>query len=296
MTSAISNNSIIAALFGSGMRRATQGVDVLPPRSGEVTRARSDSAELLEPADRAEFSVAGLYAAREADKSAESEASGSSTNKAAREQGLSKPQSNSVDPSLHNRESATAGPSRAIADSTLTPEEEARVRELRQRDAEVRRHEAAHKAGAGSVASGAPSFEYTTGPDGKRYAVGGEVSIDTSPVSGNPQATIAKMQQIRRAALAPAQPSAQDRAIAAQSAAAEQQARAELAEERRGESDDAIATVAATSQSRATSGIMRSQPNSGGVEQMDRNAHDSARAADPFDASRQPGRIFDLLA
>ena len=55
------------------------------------------------------------------------------------------------------------------------------VRELQQSDAEVRRHEAAHAAAGGEFA-GAPTFTYQTGPDGKRYAVGGEVSIDTSPV------------------------------------------------------------------------------------------------------------------
>ncbi|MCH8129990.1 MAG: hypothetical protein IIC70_08840, partial [Acidobacteria bacterium] len=60
------------------------------------------------------------------------------------------------------------------------------------------------KAAAGSNASGGPTFEFTTGPDGKRYAVGGEVQIDTSAVDGDPQATIQKMQQVRRAALAPA--------------------------------------------------------------------------------------------
>lgn len=115
----------------------------------------------------------------------------------------------------------------------LTEEQQQEVRELKQRDAEVRRHEQAHKAAAGAHANGGPTFEYQTGPDGKRYAVGGEVSIDTSPVAGDPQATIAKMQQIRRAALAPAQPSGQDRAVAAQAQSAEQTARAELAKERR---------------------------------------------------------------
>lgn len=113
----------------------------------------------------------------------------------------------------------------------LSDEEQKQVDELRRRDQEVRRHEQAHAASAGGNARGGPSFEFETGPDGKRYAVSGEVSIDTSPVAGNPRATIAKMEQIRRAALAPSEPSSQDRAIAAQAAAAAQKARAELAEE-----------------------------------------------------------------
>ncbi|MHC5109611.1 MAG: putative metalloprotease CJM1_0395 family protein [Planctomycetota bacterium] len=78
-----------------------------------------------------------------------------------------------------------------------------------------------------------PKFEYETGPDGKQYAVGGEVSIDTSEVQGDPQATIAKMKQVQRAASAPAEPSSHDRAVATQARATEQKARAELAEQRR---------------------------------------------------------------
>lgn len=117
-------------------------------------------------------------------------------------------------------------------------DEQREVRELKRRDQEVRRHEQAHKAAAGSHASGGPSFEYTTGPDGKRYAVGGEVNIDTSEVSGDPQATIAKMQQIRRAAHAPANPSSQDRAIAARAAGIERQAQAELVEQKRTEESE----------------------------------------------------------
>ncbi len=117
--------------------------------------------------------------------------------------------------------------------SELTEEEKQEVQKLKERDAEVRRHEQAHKAAAGGHARGGPSFEFETGPDGNRYAVGGEVSIDTSAVKGDAQATIAKMQKIRQAALSPAEPSGQDRKVAAQAAQAESKARAELAEEKR---------------------------------------------------------------
>ncbi len=115
--------------------------------------------------------------------------------------------------------------------SELTEEELREVEKLKQRDAEVRRHEAAHKAAAGKFAQGGPSFEFETGPDGRKYAVGGEVQIDTSAVADDPRATIQKMQQVRRAAAAPAEPSSQDRQVAAQAARAEAKARAELAEE-----------------------------------------------------------------
>ncbi len=116
-------------------------------------------------------------------------------------------------------------------DVQLTEEEKRLVEELRRRDREVRAHEQAHKAVAGSHARGAPTYTYQTGPDGRRYAVGGEVAIDTSPVPGDPQATITKAQTIRRAALAPSEPSGQDRSVAAQATRMENQARAELREE-----------------------------------------------------------------
>ena len=101
------------------------------------------------------------------------------------------------------------------------------IRELAQRDREVRNHEQAHQA-VGGLHAGAMSLTYTTGPDGKRYAVAGEVSIDISPVPGNPEATMDKAERIRRAALAPAEPSAQDRAVAAQATQLQIEAQAEL--------------------------------------------------------------------
>ena len=112
----------------------------------------------------------------------------------------------------------------------LTDEEKAEVDELKDRDREVRQHEQAHMAAAGPYAKGGPSYEYTRGPDGKRYAVGGEVQIDTSKES-DPEATIRKAQQIYRAALAPAEPSSQDRSVASQAKKMEMEARSELREQ-----------------------------------------------------------------
>lgn len=112
-----------------------------------------------------------------------------------------------------------------------TPEEEhTDTEKLKNRDQEVRRHEQAHLSAAGGLATGGANFSYQTGADGKRYAVGGEVNIDTSSVPGDPQATIRKAQQIRRAALAPADPSPQDRAVAASASAMEIKARKEIQE------------------------------------------------------------------
>ncbi|MCH7575664.1 MAG: catalase [Candidatus Marinimicrobia bacterium] len=114
----------------------------------------------------------------------------------------------------------------------LTPEEKQRVAELKAIDQRVRAHEQAHLSAAGGLARSGPSFSYITGPDGRRYAVGGEVQIDTSGVPNDPEATISKAQNIRRAALAPANPSSQDRNVAARATQLEFEARAELAQER----------------------------------------------------------------
>jgi hypothetical protein len=114
----------------------------------------------------------------------------------------------------------------------LSDQEEARVRELKRRDAEVRNHEMAHVAAGGSQVQGGANFEYEVGPDGKRYAVGGNVSIDTSP-GETPEESLIRAQTIRRAAMAPANPSPQDRQVAAQAMGMETAARKELAAERR---------------------------------------------------------------
>lgn len=122
---------------------------------------------------------------------------------------------------------ATAG-EKAPNGETLTEEELAQVRELKARDREVRAHEQAHLAAAGPHAKGGPRYTYQVGPDGRRYATGGEVSIDTSKVPGDPEATIRKARQIRAAALAPAEPSSQDRAVAAAAARLLAEAQGEL--------------------------------------------------------------------
>lgn len=120
----------------------------------------------------------------------------------------------------------------------LSPEDKRVQQQLQSRDREVRAHEAAHiAAGAGLIRSGM-SFTYQVGPDERRYAVGGEVSIDTSPVANDPEATLLKAQQIQVAALAPADPSAQDRAVAASAAQMALDARVELAVQRREAASD----------------------------------------------------------
>lgn len=100
--------------------------------------------------------------------------------------------------------------------------------ELAQRDREVRAHEQAHVAVAGDLA-GAPSYEYERGPDGTRYAISGEVPISLGQVNGDPEATLRNAERVQRAALAPADPSPQDRRVAAEAAQLQREARREIA-------------------------------------------------------------------
>lgn len=127
----------------------------------------------------------------------------------------------------------------SAATAELTLEQQRQVAELKQIDLKVRAHEQAHmSAGAGLIRGGA-SFSYETGPDNKRYAVAGEVSIDTSP-GRTPEETIPKAQHIRAAALAPADPSPQDHGVAAQASQMEGQARQEVSAKQREESTTAL--------------------------------------------------------
>lgn len=129
-------------------------------------------------------------------------------------------------------EAAEASEERNLTGQELTDDQRKEVDRLKERDREVRAHEQAHVAAGGQYVRGGVQFEYETGPDGRRYAVGGEVSIDSSSVSGDPRKTIQKAQQIRRAAMAPAEPSGQDQRVAAAASQMEAEARQDLIEER----------------------------------------------------------------
>lgn len=110
----------------------------------------------------------------------------------------------------------------------LSEEEQQQVDKLKARDREVRTHEQAHIAAASGASVSGPSFSYQQGPDGQRYAIGGHVNIDVSP-GRTPEETLRKAQAVERAALAPAEPSGQDQAVAAQARQMALQAMAEQA-------------------------------------------------------------------
>ena len=143
-------------------------------------------------------------------------------------------------------------------EKVLTEEEQKQVEELKARDTEVRAHEQAHIAAGGSYVRGGARYDYQTGPDGKKYAVGGEVSIDTSAVEGDPQATINKAQVILKAALAPAEPSGQDKAVASQARQMMASARKELMSEKINTNSENT-TAAATTTENSTSASASSE-------------------------------------
>ena len=124
----------------------------------------------------------------------------------------------------------------------LTPEQQRQVQQLKETDRKVRAHEQAHISVGADLVRGGATFTYQTGPDDQRYAVSGEVSIDASP-GRTPAETIPKAQHIRAAALAPADPSAQDRSVAAKASAMEANARVELSTQQNDESSEPDTSV-----------------------------------------------------
>lgn len=139
----------------------------------------------------------------------------------------------------------------------LSDEEQQRVQELKKIDREVRAHERAHRA-AGGTLTGSAQFTYTRGPDGQQYAVSGEVSIDTGREQ-SAAATAAKMEAVIRAALAPANPSAQDVAVAAQARQVLNEVAQEAREERLNLNDESQNAAVGGGQSGGPNGPTRSE-------------------------------------
>ncbi|MFQ3196373.1 MAG: hypothetical protein ACJAUL_001069 [Paraglaciecola sp.] len=131
-----------------------------------------------------------------------------------------------------NAKDASAGKEEAEQRQQAQQEQQkmAEIAELKERDAEVRSHEQAH-ASLGGQHAAAPQYNYTNGPDGRRYAVDGYVSIDIAQAT-SPEETIGKMQQVKAAALAPAEPSAQDVRVASQASQKTIEARNQISAQR----------------------------------------------------------------
>ncbi|MCJ8218813.1 putative metalloprotease CJM1_0395 family protein [Aeromonas veronii] len=195
----------------------------------QVEAARTDNrwAELIPQARAGQASVAESEVGSQKEKSKAAQASSNQTSQNSRETGqlapTTLPDNRFVEATGEDGQRKQQDPKQ----QEQQQRQEQQIQDLVERDKEVRTHEQAHQSAGGEYAS-SPTYQFTQGPDGKRYATGGEVQIDTSVVPGDPAATIAKMQQIRSAALAPAEPSAQDLAVARSAAASEAKARKEL--------------------------------------------------------------------
>ncbi len=190
----------------------------------EAARTDNRRAELIPQARAGQASVAESEVGSQKEKSKAGQASSNQSSQNSRETGQLAP---TTLPDNRFVEATGEDGQRKQQDPKQQEQQQRQVQDLVERDKEVRTHEQAHQSAGGEYAS-SPTYQFTQGPDGKRYATGGEVQIDTSVVPGDPAATIAKMQQIRTAALAPAEPSEQDLAVARSAAASEAKARKEL--------------------------------------------------------------------
>ena len=112
----------------------------------------------------------------------------------------------------------------------LSQQEKQEVADLKTTDAEVKAHENAHKSAAAGLRTSAPNYEYETGPDGKKYAVAGDVNISYQ-TSSDPEVNLKNAQQLKAAAPAPAEPSSQDRKVAMKAEREIAKARQEIQEE-----------------------------------------------------------------
>lgn len=122
--------------------------------------------------------------------------------------------------------------SHKLSSKELKTEPDDSLANLKARDRQVRAHEAAHRQAGGRFIRGRTGFKTEKGSDGREYAVAGDVKIDASGVPGDSKATLAKALLIERAALAPADPSTKDRAVAAKAARMAAMARADISKQR----------------------------------------------------------------
>ncbi|MBH0062820.1 catalase [Pseudoalteromonas sp. NZS71] len=220
-----------ANVYTETARRDNQLREVIPaPASSSAsnteTKAQSDSekAKLPGSSDDATYNATG---------------------KIADEKSVQQRDGNSENPEGSEEESEAIEKKESEQEELQLEQEQQQITELKARDTEVRIHEQAH-ASVGGQHAGSPSYEYQRGPDGTNYAVGGEVQIDVSEIPGDPQATIDKMQTVRAAALAPAEPSGADRSIAADATQKLAAAQAELAQPEKEDDEDAKSKLEAS--------------------------------------------------
>lgn len=297
MISALLSNTSISNLRGSGLAgdAKTAADEQLLERGGDRARQSlaAPAAVARQGGNVVPLSAAAIIALQESEKPSDSGrqpgGSAASTDSAA-ENGQS--ETANADPTATNAKARGAATDPAVTQAEdedggataddLSEEEEKQVRQLAQRDREVRAHEQAH-ARVGGAYAGAPSYSYQQGPDGKRYAIGGEVAIDSSS-ERTPDATIRKMQIVIRAATAPAEPSSQDLRVAQQAratlAAAQAEKRQEQAESLTGEGEDG-SVVAVPKNNQTNSGAREADtPTSSASTDSNRGQDEPGRSAD----------------
>jgi len=191
------------------------------------------------------------------------------TGKTTDEKSVQQRDENSENPEGSEQENEASEQQELEQEELQLEQEQLQIKELKARDTEVRIHEQAH-ASVGGQYAGSPSYEYQRGPDGTNYAVGGEVQIDVSEIPGDPQATIDKMQTVRAAALAPAEPSGADRSIAADATQKLAAAQAELAQPKSEDDEDA--------QSKAEASFSSDESDEAKTDEPTRDADVEARA------------------
>ncbi|MES0811826.1 putative metalloprotease CJM1_0395 family protein [Roseibium sp. SCPC15] len=179
----------------------------------------------------------------------------------------------------------------------LNEAEEKQVKELAKRDREVRAHEQAHARVGGAYAS-APTYTFQQGPDGKRYAIGGEVQIDTAK-ERTPEATIRKMQIVIRAATAPAEPSSQDLKVAQQARSQLSEAQAELrqqkAKELKGEDEDSTGPASPEAGGNPDGGSEAQAKNGEAEENTSANSSGSSEEGSSDDSLKRSNAIAAYL-
>jgi hypothetical protein len=140
------------------------------------------------------------------------------------------------DDATQSNKSKSSDKSEAIKETTSKAKKEIKeekvIEKYKHQEQNVIAHETAHKMAGGELVRGGTTYQYSTAPDGKKYISGGEVKIDMSEIPGDPRATISKMQQVENAALAPSDPSSQDRAVAAEASTKEGAAIVDLMKEK----------------------------------------------------------------
>ncbi len=203
--------------LGSGQERASPLTDQFPA----FEKPHRDFAEISDEAKALRLQQGGLNEARK------TEHGGNEKVELEGEELLHDGHAHDEDDGDDHENAARKG----AAQGELSAEEKKAIRELQQRDRRVRAHEQAHVAASGRIAVSGPSYEYEQGPDGRNYAVGGSVNYSVPPAS-TPEEERQLAQQLRRMALAPADPSPTDRSTAARAAAKEARANRDIQAER----------------------------------------------------------------